>query len=121
MIKMIKSYNAYTSKLIVFLAYVLFPVFIIFVFSVLTFSIRTNNSQEFNIVITVLTAVVMAYLIVANCLADRFSMSGEGIKTILKRRGIYKSADQPVFIKKTTARQATIPFVAGTVKPEVKL
>lgn len=54
-------------------------------------------------------------------LADRFSMSGEGIKTILKRRGIYKSADQPVFIKKTTARQATIPFVAGTVKSEVKL
>lgn len=74
MIKMIKSYNAYTSKIIVFLAYVLFPIVMISLFSVLTFFIRTNDSQEFNILITVLTAIVMAYLIVVNCLADRFSI-----------------------------------------------
>lgn len=54
-------------------------------------------------------------------LAERFNMSGEGIKTILKRRGVYKSADQPVFIKKTTVRQATLPFVSGTTSPEVNL
>lgn len=109
MIKMIKSYNAYTSKLIVFLAYVLFPVFIIFVFSVLTFSIRTNNSQEFNIVITVLTAVVMAYLIVANCLADRFSIgtilvnnlqANEMVKTSPKgEKTILNVAAWDIFVK----------------------
>lgn len=54
-------------------------------------------------------------------LADRFSMSAEGIKTILKRRGVYKSAEQPVFIKKITARQATLPFVSSTTSPEVNL
>lgn len=54
-------------------------------------------------------------------LADRFSMSGEGIKTILKRRGIYKSAEQPVCIKKKSVHQITLPFVAGTTNTETKL
>ena len=54
-------------------------------------------------------------------LADRFSMSGEGIKTILKRRGVYKSAEQPVFIKKATDHQTTLPFVGGTINTEANL
>ena len=74
MIKMIKSYNAYTSKLIVFLAYVLFPVVILSIFACITLFIRTTDSWELNVILTVLSAGVMAYLIVVNCLADRFSI-----------------------------------------------
>ena len=74
MIKMIKSYNAYTSKLIVFLAYVLFPVVMISLFSVLTLFIKTTDSKELNVLITVLTAIVMAYQIVVISLSDRFSI-----------------------------------------------
>lgn len=74
MIKMIKSYNAYTSKIIVFLAYVLFPVVMISLFSVLTLFIKTTDSKELNVLITVLTAIVMAYQIVVISLSDRFSI-----------------------------------------------
>ena len=45
-------------------------------------------------------------------LADRFNMSGEGIKTILKKRGIYKSAKQPVVMTgRYQTKQATLPFM----------
>lgn len=55
-------------------------------------------------------------------LADRFSMSGEGIKTILKRRGVYKNAKQPVFLKAArSARQATLPFVSSPDSQNVNL
>ena len=54
-------------------------------------------------------------------LADRYSMSGEGIKTILKRRGVYKSAEQPVVIKKMSVRLTTLPFMVGTVNSEINL
>ena len=74
MIKMIKSYNAYTSNIIVFLAYVLFPVVMISLFSVLTLFIKTTDSKELNVLITVLTAIVMAYQIVVISLSDRFSI-----------------------------------------------
>ena len=74
MIKMIKSYNAYTSKIIVFLAFVLFPVVMISLFSVLTLFIKTTDSKELNVLITVLTAIVMAYQIVVISLSDRFSI-----------------------------------------------
>ena len=74
MIKMIKSYNAYTSKIIVFLAYVLFPIVMISLFSVLTLFIKTTDSKELNVLITVLTAIVMAYQIVVISLSDRFSI-----------------------------------------------
>lgn len=48
---------------------------------------------------------------VVNYLATRFSMSGYGIKTVLKRMGVYKSAKQPVIRKGLqNPVQATIPF-----------
>lgn len=36
------------------------------------------------------------------------SMSGEGVKTILKRHGIYKSAKEPLIIKRTESQQLSV-------------
>ena len=74
MFKTIRQYNSYTSKLIVFLAYILFPVVILSVFGVITLFIKTSDMQELTVILTVLSARAMAYLIVVNCLADRFSI-----------------------------------------------
>lgn len=42
-------------------------------------------------------------------LADRFNMSKEGIKTILKRAGIYVSAKKPLKMKKKPNRTHSVP------------
>lgn len=41
-------------------------------------------------------------------IAQRKSMSGEGVKTILKRRGVYLSAKQPVVIPNPDFHRAII-------------
>ena len=41
-------------------------------------------------------------------IAQRKSMSGEGVKTILKRRGVYLSAKQPVVIPNSEIKDISV-------------
>lgn len=41
-------------------------------------------------------------------IAQLKSMSGEGVKTILKRLGVYKSAKQPLIVQKTEPKQLSM-------------
>lgn len=43
-------------------------------------------------------------------IASSYQMTGEGVKSILRRRGIYKSALQPVVINRTEAKQLSMSF-----------
>ena len=94
MFKTIRQYNSYTSKLIVFLAYILFPVVILSVFGVITLFIKTSDMQELTVILTVLSAIAMAYLIVVNCLADRFSI-GTILVNNLQTNEMVKSSGFP--------------------------
>lgn len=41
-------------------------------------------------------------------IAHAKSMSGEGVKSILKRHGVYKNAQEPLIIKRTEAKQLSV-------------
>lgn len=47
-------------------------------------------------------------------LAQRFNLSGEGIRKILKRKGIYVSAKQPVVVPHYEPKQLTMSFSRNT-------
>lgn len=41
-------------------------------------------------------------------IAQAKSMSGEGVKSILKRHGVYKNAQEPLIIKRTEPKQLSV-------------
>ena len=49
-------------------------------------------------------------------LANHFGMTGEGVKSILKRKGVYKSAKQPIILPKCEPKQLSMAFVADSVQ-----
>ncbi len=55
----------------------------------------------------ILTGQVKPNRIIQN-IAKAKSLTGEGVKKILKRRGIYKSAEQPLIIKCTEPTQLSM-------------
>lgn len=74
MIRMIKSYNVYTSKIIVTLAHILFPLLILTIFPSVTFFMRNSDAGIIDSTLKVLSGCVVIYVLVVNILADRFSI-----------------------------------------------
>lgn len=72
MIKMIKQYNAYTSKKITAAAYVLYPFVLLTIYFVLAFVFR--NSESSVSLLSVMTMISMIYTIIVVCLSDRFNI-----------------------------------------------
>ena len=53
-------------------------------------------------------------------LASTYNMTGEGIKSILKRCGVYKSAKQPVIKQKVEPTQLSMNFSCESSSPVLK-
>ncbi len=51
-------------------------------------------------------------------LAHRFNLSGEGIRKILKRKGVYVSAQKPVVNPQSEPKQLSVQFSSST-KPNI--
>lgn len=52
-------------------------------------------------------------------LAEEKGISREGVRSILKRRGVYKSAKQPVMLQRTPPTQLSMNFGSETAKPSL--
>ena len=72
MIKMIKQYNAYTSKKIFAAAYVLFPAVLLSVYFVLAVIFR--NSESLIFVLSFVMMMALIYTIIVICLSDRYNI-----------------------------------------------
>ena len=72
MIKMIKQYNAYTSKKIFAAAYVLFPAVLLSVYFVLAVIFR--NSESLIFVLSFVMMMALIYSIIVICLSDRYNI-----------------------------------------------
>ena len=72
MIKMIKQYNAYTSKKIFAAAYVLFPAVLLTVYFVL--AVIFKNSESLTYVLSFVMMMALIYSIIVICLSDRYNI-----------------------------------------------
>ena len=70
MIKMIKQYNAYTSKRIISAAYILYPCVILAVSFALTFIFRNSESCVF--ILSFVSMFSMIYSVIVICVSDRY-------------------------------------------------